>query len=390
MNPTTRTATQTLQVQPTTLFASMRSAANKDQPFISEFDMGFTDQLLDNMNQLEMVTQEDYDMQKARIKHKNRPPSDLLLSEIKERLRIYGVWQKGMSREEMEFRLAYQDQRSTKLTRLREASDVAGFGFGTKRLSKLVNATKQHSNVQFIRKEFELARPIFLRLTEMEEAWSRNDIPALVLDTCLVAVDAEREWVFGVDAKRELPKYKFDNEFLEALRSMEETHRVFWFRPRRSYNALNEFLMHHVNPKTGQRYVKLKREIYWWHGKHGDEENPARYTKSSQKVTTNFKSGSFEPHAVAELIFQSNRCLEPMIKWDAHGRRMYDYQQAKLLATDRMRQKYKSKNAKEIEHLVKKKCKMDHFFHLSYDRLRNVPVASPKRKIIERKEEDDD
>ena len=76
----------------------------------------------------------------------------------------------------------------------------------------------------------------------------------------------------------------------------------------------------------------------------GDEENPARYTKSSQKVTTNFKSGSFEPHAVAELIFQSNRCLEPMIKWDAHGRRMYDYQQAKLLATDRMRQKYKSQN----------------------------------------------
>ena len=44
----------------------------------------------------------------------------------------------------------------------------------------------------------------------------------------------------------------------------------------------------------------------------------------------------------------------------------------------------------EIEHLVKKKCKMDHFFHLDYERLRNVPVASPKRKIIERKEEDDD
>jgi hypothetical protein len=368
----------------------MRSTANKDQPFISEFDMGITDHLLENMNDLEMVTQADYDVQKARITHKNRPPCDLLLSELKERVRKYGVWKRGMSREEMEWRLAYQDRRSTKLTRLREASDVAGFGFGKQRLTKIVGDTKQHSNVQFLRNTFELARPVFLRLTEMEEAWSRKDIPDLVLDSCLVAVDAEREWVFGVDAKRKLPKYKFDSEFLEALRSMEETHRVFWFRPRKSYASLNDFLTKHVDPSTGKKYGKLKRELYWWHGKHGDEENPVRFTTSSQKVTTNFKSGSFEPHAVAELLFQSNRNLEPMVTWDAHARRRYKYQQAKVLATQRMQQKYTSKTPQEIQQLVGKKVKMDHYFHLSYDRLRGMAVASPNKKIQAVLDDDDD
>ena len=126
----------------------MRSAARKDDPFISEFDMGITDHLLESMNKLEMVTTEDYELQKARITHENRPPSDLLLSELKHRVRQYGVWHKGMSREEMEFKLAYQDRRSTKLTRLREASDVAGFGFGNSRLTKIVGDTEKNKNVQ--------------------------------------------------------------------------------------------------------------------------------------------------------------------------------------------------------------------------------------------------
>lgn len=368
----------------------MRANSRKNDPFISEFDMGITDHLLENMNQLEMVTTEDYKIQKARITHKNRPPSDLLLSELKERLRKYGVWQPGMAREEMEFKLNYQDRRATKLTRLREASDVAGFGFGNNRLNKIVGDTEKNSQVQFVFTPFELARPVFLRLPEMEEAWKRNEIPALVLDCGLLAVDAEREWVFGVDAKRKLPKYKFDHEFLECLRSMEETNRVFWFRPRRSYDDLNHFLTHQVDPLTGKRYSKLKRELYWWKGKHGDEENPPRFTQSSEKVTTNFRSGSFEPHAVAELIFQSNRNLEPMIGWDAHARRRYEFQQAKELARQRMSEKYTSKKPNEINALVSKKIKLNDFFHLSYDRLRGVPVSSPKKQIVRKRDDDDD
>ena len=64
----------------------MRSAANKNDPFISEFDMGITDHLLDSMNTLEMLTEEDYSLQKAKVAHKNRSPSELLLSELKERV----------------------------------------------------------------------------------------------------------------------------------------------------------------------------------------------------------------------------------------------------------------------------------------------------------------
>ena len=146
----------------------MRSAARKDDPFISEFDMGITDHLLESMNKLEMVTTEDYELQKARITHENRPPSDLLLSELKHRVRQYGVWHKGMSREEMEFKLAYQDRRSTKLTRLREASDVAGFGFGNSRLTKIVGDTEKNKNVQSIM--LEVNRSLYLN----ENANSRS------------------------------------------------------------------------------------------------------------------------------------------------------------------------------------------------------------------------
>ena len=367
----------------------MRSAARKDEPFISEFDMGITDHLLESMNTLEMVTSEDYDLQKARITHENRKPCDLLLSELKDRLRTYGVWQKGMSREEMEFRLAYQDRKSTKLIRLREASDVAGFGFGEGRLSKIVGDTKQHNNVHFHRTSFDLPRPVFLRLTEMEEAWSGNWIPNLVLDCCLVAVDAEREWVFGVDAKRELPKYKFPGEFLEVLKSMEETNRVFWFRPRRSYNDLNAFITRQTDLTTGKHYLKLQRELYWWKGRHGDEENPTRFTKSFKKVTTNFKSGSYEPHAVAELIFQSNRTLEPMIQWDAHSRRKYEYNNARSLMIERLSAKYTTKKPHEIEKLCSKKLDKDQFFKWSYERLRGIPVAKNMKKMVETVDDDD-
>ena len=367
----------------------MRSAARKDDPFISEFDMGITDHLLESMNKLEMVTTEDYELQKARITHENRPPSDLLLSELKHRVRQYGVWHKGMSREEMEFKLAYQDRRSTKLTRLREASDVAGFGFGNSRLTKIVGDTEKNKNVQFEFTPFVLPRPVFLRLTELENAWRTNSIPDLVLDCCLVAVDAERKWVFGVDAKNGLPKYKFDTEFLEQLKSMEETNRVFWFRPNKSYIELNAFITKQVDLKTGHRYSKLQREVYWWKGKHGDEENPIRFTKSAQKVYTNFKSSSYEPHAVAELIYQSNRNLEPMVIWDPHARRKYVYNQDRLLMTQRLKEKYKSKKPLEIQRMVSKKVKMDDYFIHSYDRLRGIPVAKLKKHIVQKVDDDD-
>ena len=132
----------------------MRSSKNKDDPFISEFDMGLTDHLVEHLGDLDMITEEDYKIQKERIRVLNRPPSELKLKELKDRLRAYGCWKRGMSREEMEFQLAYQNRRSERLTRLREASDIAGFGFTQDRLNSIVGDTKANKGTRFRRRNF--------------------------------------------------------------------------------------------------------------------------------------------------------------------------------------------------------------------------------------------
>jgi hypothetical protein len=367
----------------------MRSSKNKDDPFISEFDMGLTDHLVEHLNDMDMITPEDYEMQKERIRVLNRPPAELELKELKDRLRAYRCWERGMTREEMEFQLAFQNRRSERLTRLREASDIAGFGFTEERLNTIVGDTKANKGTSFRREDFVLPRPVFLRLPAMENAWSAGSIPTLVLDRCLVIVDAEREWVFGEDRARNLPRFRFPREFCEALRDMEETGRVCWFRPEKKFKRVDAFLQRHFDENTGKAYAKLQVHAFWWQGRHGDEENPVRFTKSSSKVISNLKSGSFEPSSVAELLYQSNNNLEPVIEWDPHSRRKLVYRQKYERCHYLMRTKYKSKTDEEIEILTANRVKLEDFFHLHYDRLMGAPVASPVRRGKKKADDDD-
>ena len=383
----------------------MRSAARKDDPFISEFDMGLTDHLVEKLNDLDMLEEQDYALQKRDIAHNNRKPSELLLVELKQRLEAYIGFRavRGMSREEMEFKLAYHDRAATKTLRLREAADVAAFGHGETRLAKIVGDTEANKGVKFRREPFKLARPVFLRLPEMEQAFVASEIPALVLDRCLCAFDVKREWVFcsPPDTKRGLPRFKFGVEFLEALRSMEETARVFWFRDKntsssdsdssqgriRSYAALSEFIQMHDDPATGQPYKKLEFAEYWWKSKHGDDENPVRFTESGLKVLSNFKSGSFEPSSVAELLYQSDRRLEPVPgEWDTHGRRKYDFDLKLRQVREKLSAKYKSRPKHDIERMARAEVKPEHFFHLSYARLANKPVGIPIQRMRQKTE----
>lgn len=371
----------------------MRSAKNKDDPFISEFDMGLTDHLVEHLNDMDMITPEDYEIQKERIRVLDRPPSELKLKELKDRLRSYRCWKRGMTREEMEFQLAFQNRKSERLTRLREASDIAGFGFTKDRLNTIVSDTKVNKGVRFKREDFILPRPVFLSLVSMETAWSSGRIPRIVLDRCLVIVDAEREWLFGQDSAKKLPRYNFSSEFSEAIRDMEETGRVLWFRPEKKFNRVCTFLQHHVDENTGKPYSKLQVQEFWWKGRHGDEENPTRFTRSSNKVLSNLKSGSFEPSSVAELLYQSNNNLEPFIEWDPHSRRKFVYKQKWDRCHQSLQRKYQSKSREDIDRLTAKKVKLEDYFYLHYDRLMGNPVASPikrKRKKNEDDLDDDD
>ena len=165
-----------------------------------------------------------------------------------------------------------------------------------------------------------------------------------------------------------------------ALRDMEETGRVCWFRPEKKFKRVDAFLQRHADENTGKTYSKLQTHAFWWRGRHGDDENPVRFTKSSSKVLSNLKSGSFEPSSVAELLYQSNNNLEPVIEWDPHSRRKFVYKRKWEHCYRMLRTKYKSKLDEEIEKLTASRVKLEDYFHLHYDRLLGAPVASPVRR----------
>ena len=111
----------------------------------------------------------------------------------------------------------------------------------------------------------------------------------------------------------------------------------------------------------------------------GNAENPPRFTKSAGKVLTNMKSASFEPHAIAELIFQSNRSLEPLLTWDTDSRVSFEYKAKCAEETERLSAKYTSLLPTEIDKMVRKAVRYHDFAHFSYTSLSGSPTALRKR-----------
>ena len=53
-------------------------------------------------------------------------------------------------------------------------------------------------------------------------------------------------------------------------------------------------------------------------------------------MISNYKSGSFDENSVAELIYQSNTNIEPIVEYIDEHRQLFEYEKTKNLATSRI------------------------------------------------------
>ncbi len=111
-----------------------------------------------------------------------------------------------------------------------------------------------------------------------------------------------------------MKKDRFDERYVDLsdyctilVSRAEEFGRVYFWEDNKSFTALGHFLATIEDPVTGKNYNSLEVVLkpFWWR-KHWAKPE---YTKSEQKVVSNFKSGTFELWSVAEILFQSNRTL---------------------------------------------------------------------------------
>jgi hypothetical protein len=366
----------------------------KPPPFLSEFDRGVTKTMLRQMWEDEIIDDFDYEKNLKMLSESKRTPQDLLDSELKARLKEFDAWYPGQPREEMVYMLTYWQKRDTQMARLKEACQMGSFGAPEENIHKVRDEQFEKIN-QFVRQKYENSRACFISLVGFERTW--KNVPKVVLDNCLVIVNAKREWVFfkKETSNREYRKQKryegFEEEFRECLRTKEEQRKLYWFKDKPKFTALSNFLTRQTNTKTGERYKALHLKEFWWAQSWGGSSNPARFTKSKEKVVSNYKSGSFDENSVAELLYQSNPNIEPIVEYNDEHRQLFEFQKTTNSTRRDLKLTYKSKTDKAIEKLLAKRVKMKDFYRENYEQWRGKPTASPVQKAKARNldEEDD-
>ena len=156
------------------------------------------------------------------------------------------------------------------------------------------------------------------------------------MDNAIFFFDAQRDWVFPPTPTPAQPSrsaqlfnttyVNCDEDLRELIKAKEERGLCFWFRPRRDWSLASAFFERISDPETGKKLHPLQlRAAHWlsmagsngWQGeahRDGRKRDPdcvPRFTKSVAKVASVLRSGSFDYAAVMELIYQSNRNLQP-------------------------------------------------------------------------------
>ena len=139
-------------------------------------------------------------------------------------------------------------------------------------------------------------------------------------------VDAERDWVFGKDRAQNLPRFtSFPANFVKLCVIWKRLDVCFGFGLKRSLNVWTTSSKDMLTRILAKRTQSCRYMHFGGRVAMEMRKIPVRFTKSSDKVLSNLKSGSFEPYSVAELIYQSNKNVEPVIEWDPHSRRKFVY-----------------------------------------------------------------
>ena len=366
----------------------------KPPPFLSQFDRGVTKKMLRQMWEDEIIGDFDYETNLKMLAESKKTPADMSDAELKKRLNKFNAWYPGQAREEMVYMLTYWQKRDTQMARLKEACQMGSFGAPEENIHKVRDEQFEKVN-QFIRPKYENARACFINLVGFEKTW--KEVPKVVLDNCIIVVNAKREWVFfkKETTNKEYRKQKrydgFDDQFRECLRTKEEQRRLYWFKDKPKFTALSNFLSRQTDTQTGEKYKALHLKEFWWAQSWGGVSHPARFTKSKDKVVSNYKSGSFDENSVAELIHQSNPNLEPIIEYNDEHRQLFEFEKETNRTRRDLKLTYKSKTDKAIEKLLAKRVKMKHFNSANYGQWRGKPTASPiQRTKAKNLDEEDD
>ena len=184
-------------------------------------------------------------------------------------------------------------------------------------------------------------RFVYVCATELERTY---DAAMLATDedlaSALCLFDVERAWLFppqpkakdapehasSRSAQAQLPYMRASEDFKQLVLSKEERGLVHFFRPHRNWSVVSSWLEGITDPVSGHALQPLElREARWlsmagsngWQGdvrqdgRKNDPDAKPRFTTSVSKVASVIRSGSFDYAAVCELLYQSNRNLDP-------------------------------------------------------------------------------
>jgi hypothetical protein len=191
-------------------------------------------------------------------------------------------------------------------------------------------------------------RRVFVSITHLDRTLQEQMYKdSMDMRNAIFFFDAERNWVFPPTLTKETAKLaslgtrsaqkfnerymKFEDDFKELIIAKEEAGLCFWFRPERSWDKASAFFQKLKCSETGKNYNELQLNQPRWlsmagsnmwegdvhnDGRKTDPDCKPRYMRSVTKVARCIAQRTFDYLPVMELIYQSNRNLDPVAECD--------------------------------------------------------------------------
>ena len=181
-------------------------------------------------------------------------------------------------------------------------------------------------------------RAVFVCISDFQQSYHRCMLAQdAELRNAISFFDVERSWVFGPTAGPEPSRHaqlfnaryvRCSPDFLELIRAKEEQGLCHWFRPHCDWAKASAFFesIYDVGAVTKAKLHPLQLNAARWlsmagsngwqgevrqDGRKNDPDCIPRYTRNVAKVACLLKGGSFDYAPVCELLYQSNRNLDP-------------------------------------------------------------------------------
>lgn len=299
---------------------------------LGEFYQAGLDAAEDGLAKPEWALNEvDFVTEKKRVCKEMAAPEDMTMQALKFELRKRGMYKPGLKRWGLVELMREAYMRDSRILRLHTAyrnSIVEGTdGRYDKRIQRVIHETRDlkktiasakktndEAEKYHLEKLEKRGRVLFLSVAHLEESLAAGTYTEEEVYDAIFVFDHKRIHLFRPKESVHLKKDRFDERYVDLsdycstlISRAEEFGRVYFWEDNKSFTALGHFLAKIEDPVTGKNYNSLEVVLkpFWWR-KHWAKPE---YTKSEQKVVSNFKSGTFELWSVAELLFQSNRTL---------------------------------------------------------------------------------